>query len=49
MKTKFTLITVLLVFMSACATTKGYDYKSHHKRSANAKPSKCFKKHNSNW
>jgi hypothetical protein len=41
---------LILVTLSSCATThKGYDYKSHHKRSANAKPSKCYVKHNSNW
>jgi hypothetical protein len=36
-----------IVSMASCSTSKsGYDYKTHHKKSAHAKPSKCYKKHN---
>lgn len=48
MKTKFILMIVLLMCISACATQKGYDYKTHHRKSAHAKPSKCYKQHKLN-
>jgi hypothetical protein len=37
----------LIVSMSSCSTAhKGYDYKTHHQKSAKAKPSKCYTQHN---
>lgn len=41
----FILIT-LVASMVSCTTQKGYDYKTHHRKAHNAKPSKCYKKHN---
>ena len=41
-------VAFLIVGMSSCSVSKGYDYKTHHRKSENAKPSKCYKKHN-NW
>ncbi len=41
------LFLLVCAFLSSCATSgNGYNYKSHHKKSANAKPSKCYTKHN---
>jgi hypothetical protein len=36
----------LIVSISSCSTSKGYDYKTHHRKAHNAKPSKCYTKHN---
>jgi hypothetical protein len=37
----------LIVSIASCSTaSKGYDYKTHHRKSENAKPSKCYKKNN---
>jgi len=37
----------LLVSIVSCSSaSKGYDYKTHHHKSAKAKPSKCYTKHN---
>jgi predicted small secreted protein len=42
-------IILLVALLTSCSTTQhGYDYKTHHKKSKNAKPSKCYKTHN-NW
>lgn len=47
---KAIIFILAILMLSSCATQqRGYDYKSHHKRSANARPSKCYVKHNSNW
>jgi hypothetical protein len=36
-----------IVSMSSCSThKKGYNYSSHYKKAAKAKPSKCYEKHN---
>jgi hypothetical protein len=44
---KIILFAVVALLFTACATqSRGYNYKAHHKRSANAKPSKCYLKHN---
>jgi hypothetical protein len=43
---KLILFAVVALLFTACATQRGYNYKAHHKRSANAKPSKCYLKHN---
>jgi hypothetical protein len=44
---KTILFLLVCAVLSSCATShKGYDYKTHHKKSANAKPSKCYTKHN---
>lgn len=44
---KLILLFVVAVLFTACATqSRGYDYKTHHRKSANAKPSKCYKQHN---
>ena len=42
----FTLITLMACMVSCSSTQHGYDYKTHHRKSKNAKPSKCYKKHN---
>lgn len=34
--------------LASCATQKGYDYNTHHRKSRNAKPSKCYQKHKFN-
>lgn len=37
----------LIVSIASCSTaSKGYDYKTHHRKAHNAKPSKCYKQHN---
>jgi hypothetical protein len=37
----------LLVSAVSCSSaSKGYDYKTHHRKAHNAKPSKCYTKHN---
>lgn len=44
---KAILFLVCACYLASCTTTQhGYDYKTHHRKSANAKPSKCYKKHN---
>ena len=44
---KAILFILCVCYLASCtAPQKGFDYKTHHRKSANAKPSKCFKQHN---
>ena len=45
---KLILFAVVCLMFTACATSKGYNYKAHHKASRNAKPSKCYQAHKLN-
>jgi len=42
-------VLLLAASMVTCSSSQhGYDYKTHHRKAHNAKPSKCYKQHN-NW
>ena len=42
----FAIITAIALLTSCSSTQHGYDYKTHHRKAHNAKPSKCYKTHN---
>jgi len=42
----FAVITAIALLTSCSSTQHGYDYKTHHRKAHNAKPSKCYKTHN---
>jgi hypothetical protein len=42
----FAVFFAVMSMVSCSSSQHGYDYKTHHRKSANAKPSKCYKKHN---